>query len=164
MRELSLTNVDVDIKFNSKAEKDSKVSAFLKDYDNIVNAYANGEELEGWEIGFIEGLKIRDIDDTTVKLEGCIDCEESINIDVIFALIKEHFKNANGEIITADYSCGTMGAGIWIIKNGNCVVSNSYELRNDIRTLISYIKDLVGSNIDTCGVKHIIDKYDREDK
>lgn len=153
------TNCEVSVTFNNKQEMQEKIKAFEADCKEYI---ADSIYVPAY---------IAQTDDDKKELKARVILSENtigVETDELADLICKHFPTANGTIgwSYAEESAGQYvrcaGGGTIYIKDGKVVQpewKQVEELKKDIRTLLNYIEDVVGSDVDECGVAHLFSKY-----
>lgn len=154
----NFTNCEVSVKFNNEKEMQEKIKAF------------EAECKEYTDDGIYVPAYIAQTDDDKKELEARVIVSENeyVETDELANLICKHFPTANDTIgwSYAEESAGgyvrCAGGGTTVIKDGKVVPpewKQIEELKKDIRSLLNYIEDVVGSDVDECGVAHLFSKY-----
>lgn len=163
--EYTFLNADIKIKFENKNDMETRINNFNKDIKEHNDATDNGEADY-----YIYASVVQD-DSDKEKLVATIefdDGESWSDVDSLVEYICKNFPNSNGFI---GWSCAEESGGGYVryanggtikIVNGKRIPSDYeqlVEIKKDVITLVEYIKDLIGSDADECGVKDILDKY-----
>lgn len=163
--EYTFLTADVNIKFENKTDMETRINNFNKELKEHNEAVDNGEADYYIYASVVQGESDKE------RLVASIEFDEGdtwSDVDSLVCYICKHFPRSTGFIgwSCAEESCGGYvryaNGGTIKIVNGKRVPSEYeqlQEIKKDVLTLVEYIKDLIGSDADECGVKGILDKY-----
>lgn len=163
--EYTFLNADIEIKFENKNDMETRINNFNKELKEHNEAVESGDA----EYNICASVVQSETDKE--RLVASIEFDDGdtwSDVDSLVSYICKHFPNSNGFIGWAIAEESVNGyvryanGGTIKIVNGKQVPSDYeqlQEIKKDVLTLVEYIKDLIGSDADECGVKDILDKY-----
>lgn len=163
--EYTFLNANIEIKFENKNDMETRINNFNKELKEHNEAVKSGDAEYNICASVVQS------ENDKKDLVASIEFDEGntwYDIDSFIYYVCKHFPNSNGFIGWAIAEESVRGyiryanGGTIKIVNGKQVPSDYeqlQEIKKDVLTLVEYIKDLIGSDADGCGVKDILDKY-----